>query len=132
MITTTDIANILYEACGVFGMPVYQGGHVPSGLIGYDGRVVIHAKAQNSETTWKKGFVEVNLFVADTAKGNADLIRLNELERQAVCLLKQTGLHDGTVYCYSVAATSIESNAELKAHFVNAKVLFKAMNTIEY
>lgn len=132
MITTTDIANILFEVCDAFGMPVYQGGNVPTGHIGTDGRVVIHTKEQTSESTWKKGFVEVNLFAADTPKGNADLIKLNALERMAYTVLQKTGQYDGTTYRFSVASTTIESNEELKAHYVNAKVLFKAMNTIEY
>lgn len=131
MITTTDAANIIYTACKVFGMPVYQGGNIPNGMVGDDGRVVVHVKEYSVDSTWKKGFVEVNLFVADTLHGNADLIRLNELERQATKLLKGMGWHDGTAYQYDVVSTIPLENANLKAHYINVKVLFKVLNTMD-
>lgn len=132
MITTTDAANILYKDCSIFGMPVFQaGGNIPKGTIGKDGRVVIHTKEQTPESIWKKGFIEVNLFVADTKLGNADLTKLNMLERMAIKMLNKTGCEDGTVYRYTVASTMIAKNEDLKAHYVNAKVLFKALNTTE-
>lgn len=131
MITTTDTANILYKVCQAFGMPVYQGGNVPQGKIGDEGRVVIHVKEQTPESIWKKGFAEINLFAVDTQKGNADLIRLNELERMAVKTLQATGDYDGTVYKFTIASTAILANEDLKSHFVNVKVLFKVLNTIE-
>lgn len=131
MITSTDAANILYKASKDFGMPVYQAGNIPSGKVGGDGRVVIHAKGHTPETIWKKGFIEVNLFAKDTPEGNADLIRLNELERMATKLLKGMGWHDGTAYVFSVFSTSTMENTDLKAHYINTKVLFKALNTME-
>jgi len=131
MITTTDAANILYTACKIFGMPVYQAGNIPEGKVGKDGRVVIHVKEHTPGSTWKKGFVEINLFAADTPKGKSDLIRLNELERMAVKDLKGMGWHDGTAYTFSVASTIPMENADLKAHYINAKVLFKVLNTME-
>lgn len=131
MITTTDTANIVYAMCAAFGMPVYQGGNVPNGTVGKAGRVVVHAKEQAPETYWKKGFVEVNLYAADTPGGNADLVRLNSLEREAVGLFRGAGVSDGTPYRYGVASTAILADEELKAHFVNVKVLFKALNTMD-
>ncbi len=131
MITTTDAANILYKDCAIFGMPVYHADNAPTGLIGDDGRVVIHIKAQSPESIWKKGFMEVNIFVADTKQGHEDLIRINELERLAIKSLNATGKYDGTVYRYSVASTVPLKNETLKAHYVNVKILFKVMNTME-
>ncbi len=131
MITTTDTTNILYKACQVFGMPVYQAGKVPNGIVGEDGRVVIHAKEQTPGKIWKKGFVEINLFAANTKNGDADLIRLNELERQAVKLLQGVGVEDGTTYRYSVASTVRLENKDLKANYINAKVLFNVINVKE-
>lgn len=130
MITTTDTANIVYALCAAFGMPVYQGGNVPKGVVGKAGRVVVHAKEQTPETYWKKGFVEVNVYAADTPGGNADLVRLNTLEREAAGLFRGAGSMDGTPYRYDVASTSVLPDEELKAHFVNVKVLFKALNTL--
>lgn len=131
MITTTDAANILYKASSIFGMPVFQEGNVPVGKVDENGRVVIHTKEQSSETTWKKSFIEVNLFVADTKQGKADLIRLNELERLAVKSFHGTDVFDGTVYKYEVASTRPLENIDLKAHYINVKVLFKVLNTME-
>lgn len=131
MITTTDAANIVYKACNVFGMPVYQAGNIPEGIVDEAGRVVIHTKEQTPESTWKKCFVEVNIFAADTPLGHSDLIRLNELERKAVKELKATGWCDNTAYSFSVTSTMLMEEANLKAHYINAKVLFKALNTIE-
>lgn len=131
MITTTDAANILYKGCSIFGMPVYQEGNVPAGIIGEEGRVVIHSKEQSSDSIWKKGFVEVNLFVAYTKQGNADLIKLNELERLAIKSFHETGTWDSTVYKYVVQSTRPLENKDLKAHYINVKVLFKVINTME-
>lgn len=131
MITTTDVANILYSDCISLRMPVFQSGNAPSGYVGEDGRIVIHAKAFSSEKIWKKAFVEVNLFASDTPGGNADLIKLNHLERTAISHLENSGTFDGTPYSYTVTSTSMLTNEELKAHYVNAKVLFKALNTME-
>lgn len=131
MITTTDAANILYKDCAIFGMPVFQEGNVPDGFVDGSGRVVIHAKEQSSDSIWKKGFIEVNLFVANTKKGKADLIRLNELERLAIKSFKDTNVFDGTTYKYVVASTRTFENKDLKAHYINVKVLFKVLNTME-
>lgn len=131
MITTTDAANILYKDCAIFGMPVFQEGNIPGGCIGEGGRVVIHAKEQSSDSIWRKGFLEVNLFVADTSNGKADLIRLNELERLALKSFKDTNVFDGTAYKYVVASTFLLENKDLKAHYINVKVLFKVLNTME-
>lgn len=131
MITTTDAANILYKDCAIFGMPVFQEGNIPTGVVDADGRVVIHTKEQSPDSIWKKGFVEVNLFVANTPNGKADLIRLNELERLAIKSFKDTNVFDGTVYKYVVASTRPFENKDLKAHYINVKVLFKVLNTME-
>lgn len=131
MITTTDAANILYKDCAIFGMPIFHADNAPDGFIEKDGRVVIHMKAQTPESIWKKGFLEVNLFVADTKYGSSDLIRLNELERMAIKSFKDTNVFDGTTYKYVVASTRTFENKDLKAHYINVKVLFKVLNTME-
>ncbi len=131
MITTTDAANILYKDSAIFGMPVFQEGNVPIGNVDEEGRVVIHTKEQSPDTIWKKGFLEVNLFVADTKHGNANLLRLNELERLAIKSFHGTGEYDGTTYKYLVQSTRPLENKDLKAHYVNVKMLFKVMNTME-
>lgn len=131
MITTTDIANILYRVCQAFRMPVYQEGNIDKGKIDKKGRVVIHVKEQTSETKWKKSFVEINLFAPDIKDGIADLIRLNELERRAHTILNVVGSYDGITYKSSIASTVVLEEKTLDAHFVNVKVLFRAINVIE-
>lgn len=131
MITTTDTANILYRICQAFRMPVFQEGNIDKGKIGKDGRVVIHVKEQTSESKWKKGFVEINFFVADIRDGVADLIRLNELERKAHKILNVVGRHDGLTYKSTVASSVVMEEKTLNAHFVNVKVLFRVMNVME-
>lgn len=50
MITTTDAANILYKDSAIFGLPVFQDGNVPTGIVDEKGRVVIHPKEQSPDS----------------------------------------------------------------------------------
>lgn len=129
MIVTTDIANILYQACKVFGTEVYQSGNIPDEDKELSSeRVVIHTKAQSSETYWKKGFVEVNLCVPDV-DGKANLIRLQELERKAQEVLDDVvGEYDGSNYYYLIDSTGMEADTALKCHYVNVRILFEVLN----
>lgn len=81
MIVTTDIANILYRDCQSFGISIVPHGKKLTGELKSE-RIVIHAKKQQPETYWKKSFVEVNLCVPDLKEGEANTIRLNELENR--------------------------------------------------
>lgn len=129
MIATTDIANILYRDIKMMGFAVSQEGNVPAGPLTAE-RVVIHAKQQTVETTWKKNFAEVNFLVPDTADGKADLVRLNVLERYALEHLRAGGRYDDTTYTYAPVSTCILELRDFKAHYVNAKLLFRVINTI--
>ena len=128
MITTTDIANILYKELD-FGIKRYQKGNIPEGEVSEE-RIVILPKSQNPSKIWKKGFVEVNFCVPDI-NGKADLIRLNELERLAAGV-ENTGVYDGTSYTYSASSPEstlgIEQDTALKCHYVNLKLLFNVLN----
>ena len=96
MIVTTDIANILYRDCKSFGIDIVPHGKKLTGAIKSE-RIVIHAKKQQPGTYWKKSFVEVNICVPDLKEGEANTIRLNELEKQAQRLFDGvTGRYDGT------------------------------------
>ena len=129
MIVTTDIANILYKDCKAFGIEVYQAGNIPDEHKELSSeRVIIRTKSQSPETYWKKGFMEVNLCVPDM-DGDANLIRLQELERKAQEVLdNRVGKFDGSVYRYSVYSIGTEEDAELKCHYVNVRVLFEVLN----
>ena len=100
MITTSDIADILYRDCQQFGISaIYRKGNVPEvtgGKLTAE-RIVILPKPQQPGKQWLKDFVEVNLCVPDLDdKGTADLGRLQELERMAKPTLDhKTGMFDG-------------------------------------
>lgn len=129
MIVTTDIANILYKACKAFGIEVYQAGNIPDEHKELSSeRVIIRTKSQSPETYWKKGFVEVNLCVPDM-DGDANLIRLQELERKAQEVLDEVvGEYDGSNYYYMIDSIGIEADTELRCHYVNVRLLFQVLN----
>lgn len=129
MIVTTDIANILYKDCKAFGMEVYQAGNIPDEHKELSSeRVIIRTKSQSPETYWKKGFVEVNLCVPDM-DGDANLIRLQELERKAQEVLDEVvGEYDGSNYYYLIDTIGIEADTELRCHYVNVRILFQVLN----
>ena len=129
MIVTTDIANILYDACKAFGIEVYQAGNIPDEHKRLSSeRVIIRAKSQSSETYWKKGFVEVNLCVPDV-NSDANLIRLQELERKAQEVLDDVvGEYDGSNYWFTIDSIGTEADTELRCHYVNVRILFQVLN----
>lgn len=128
MITTTDIANILYRDCQPFGISIVPHGKKLTGPMKSE-RIVIHAKKQQPETYWKKSFVEVNFCVPDLKEGEANTIRLNELEKQAQSILDDvTGRYDGTTYHYSIDTIGTEEGTALKCHYVNVRILFEVLN----
>ena len=129
MIVTTDIANILYKDCKAFGIEVYQAGNITDEHKKLSSeRVIIRTKSQSPETYWKKGFVEVNLCVPDM-DGDANLIRLQELERKAQEVLDEVvGEYDGSNYYYLIDSIGIEADTELRCHYVNVRLLFQVLN----
>lgn len=128
MIVTTDIANILYHDCQTFGISIVPHGKKLTGPMKSE-RIVIHAKKQQPETYWKKSFVEVNFCVPDLKEGEANTIRLNELEKQAQSILDYvTGRYDGTTYHYSIDTIGTEEDTALKCHYVNVRILFEVLN----
>ena len=128
MIVTTDIANILYRDCLPFGISIIPHGKKLTGELKSE-RIVIHSKSQQSGTYWKKSFVEVNLCVPDLKEGEANTIRLNELEKQAQSVLDSiTGRYNDTTYHYSIESIGTEEDTALKCHYVNVRILFEVLN----
>lgn len=127
MIVTTDIQNILFLKCKDFGIEDIRQNpkEITGGLTSE--MIVIRAKPQKGEKYWKKDFVEVNLCVPDI-EGEADLIRLQELERAAQSRLESVGRYDGTSYRYSIDTIGIEMDEGLKCHYVNVRLLFEVLN----
>ena len=119
MIVTTDIANILYRDCQPIGIDVVPHGKKLTGPMKSE-RVVIHAKKQQPGTYWKKSFVEVNLCVPNLKEGEANTIRLSELEKQAQELFDGvTGRYDGTTYHYSIDTIGTEEDTALKLSLIH-------------
>lgn len=129
MIVTTDIANILSKDCKAFGIEVYQAGNIPDEHKKLSSeRVIVRTKSQSPEAIWKKGFVEVNLCVPNM-DGDANLIRLQELERKAQEVLDEVvGEYDGSNYYYLIDSIGIEADTELRCHYVNVRLLFQVLN----
>lgn len=128
MITSTDIANLLYRDCEAFGIQRIPHGETAVGGVGKE-RIVIHSKRQQPGRIWKKSFVEVNICVPDLSPTSANTIRLNELERLAYSLLDDVvGSYDGTSYHYSIDSTGMEKDEQLKCHYVNIRILFEVLN----
>ncbi|MEG1693442.1 MAG: hypothetical protein RR312_08640 [Bacteroidales bacterium] len=127
MITTTDTANILVLDCKIFGLAVHQKGNIPKGEVKTE-RIIVLGDEQKRGPIWITEPVEVHFCVPDI-DGNANLIRLNELGRQAMSLEK-CGMFDGTAYSYSVSSIGIGEDSPLKCHYVNLKLLFKIINVL--
>lgn len=128
MITTTDIANILYRDCESFEIEIVPQGRTITGALKAE-RLVIHSKKQQPGRIWKKSFVEINLCVPDLQHNEANTIRLNELERIANKQLNNVvGYYDGTSYQYSIETIGMEQDSDLKCHYVNIRILFEVLN----
>ena len=134
MIVTTDIGNILYRDCKAFGIgEIYRKGDIPPVPNNPNyrletERIVIRTKNQSPGKYWKKGFVEVNLCVPDAQPDVANLLRLAELERQAMKILRGSGSYDGSFYRYSIENIGMEADTALKCHYVNVRILFEVLN----
>ncbi len=128
MIVPTDIANIIYRDCKVFGIDIVPMGEKLVGELKSE-RIVIHSKKQQPGKIWKKSFAEVNLCVLDLKENEANTIRLNELERQANEVFGDVvNSYDGTYYKYSIDSIGTEEDTSLKCHYVNVRILFEVLN----
>lgn len=129
MITTSDIADILYGVCSSFGVEVYRKGYIPDGIVSTE-RVIILPKEQSSQTYWKKSFVEINICVPDINEGIANLARLQQLERQAQELFDgYADTYDSSAYKYGIESISgVNRDEGMKCHYVNVRLLFEVLN----
>lgn len=128
MMYTEDIANALYKDCLELGIPVFRRGNIPDGEI-TDERVVILPKTQTPEIYWRKCFVEVNVCTPDIGESQANLSRLNELERLTCDMLDgRVGQYNEEFYRYSVSSVGIEKDDDMKCHYVNVRILFEVLN----
>ena len=137
MITTSDIATILYKDCKAFGISnVYKSPNVPIGDCNditkpqvTAERIVILTKKETPEKIWKKSFVEVNLVVPNLKDGKANLSRTTELDRMAHILFGDVfGYFDNTKYTYSLYSTETLQDPDIKCNYVNVRILFQVLN----
>lgn len=127
MITTSDIANILYADCEEkFRCPIYQKGNIPKGEVTED-RITIHPKNLGDGKFFEKCFVEVNISVPDDEDGEADTIRLQEYERISKAYFDTVSCYDGTYYAYKWNSIEILEDTNLRCHYVNIRILFEIL-----
>lgn len=129
MITTSDISEIAYDLCRVFGVTTYITNVFPNEEVREE-RIVIIPKAISGGTYWKRSFCEVNWCVPDINE-KADLSRLKEVERTMADILKNgCGVKSDTTYRYSVNTSQVVDEGGLKIHYANVQLLFEQLNTL--
>lgn len=132
MITTSDIGNVLYRHCARLSVKdICRGWNFPKGELSGE-RVSITVKTVSSGKPWSKAYAEVNVCVPDMEDGEADLIRLAELEREySESFGTNTSVADGIRYRFRRESVSLLDDSGLRCHYVNIRVLFEFLNTIE-
>jgi len=136
MITLSDIANIIYRDCAVFGVERVPDGQTPTGFLDGDRCVVrVVGKRLEKGKYWDKVFAEVNLCVPDLAPlyAEADTPRIGSLLSVAVDEWRDgvTGTWNGTPYYYGIHSTAILADTALRCHYANIRLLFQVLNTME-
>ena len=130
MITTEDMAVIISERLGAFGMPTYIKGHIPFETIPKEGRITITPKEDSEGRIFDKCFVEVNFILPDI--NQEAHYELDAIERNAYELFKDgfAGSLNGQHYNVSYSRRSREQNEQLKSHYVHIQLLFETLNTL--
>lgn len=129
MITSSDIANIIYRDCKVFGLDIVPDGETIVGELKTE-RIAIHTKEPQESDYWWKSYVEVNICVPDL-KNKSNRVRLDELQAQAYSLWYNktvTGEYNDTRYKYTLYTSSQLEESTLKCHYVNVRLLFQVLN----
>lgn len=129
MITSSDIANIIYRDCKVFGLDIVPDGETIVGELKTE-RIAIHTKEPQESDYWWKSYVEVNICVPDL-KNKSNRVRLDELQAQAYSIWYNktvTGEYNDTRYKYTLYTSSQLEESTLKCHYVNVRLLFQVLN----
>lgn len=133
MITTSDIGDILYlHLSGLSVKDIRRGWNLlPKGELTEE-RVTLTVKTITAGKPWSKAFAEVNILVPDMEDGQADLIRLSELEAEYVAAFGwNTSTRHGIRYRFGRETFGFLDDAQLRCHYVNIRVLFEFLNLIE-
>lgn len=133
MITTTEIADILYSRCHEMGIEeMYLDGAIPKGEVKKE-RIAIHTKLQTSTKFWIPTTVEVNIDIPDI-QDMANIDRIQELERLAVKVFPQNrcivGEYNNTPYRCKVNSRQTLEDKELHCHFINIQFHFESLNIL--
>lgn len=131
MITTGDARNILFLACKEFRIEdIFTSWAVPTGKITQDRIVVVSPPVQSHNAYWEICFIPVNFCVPDI-NGEANLKRIDEIERQVKARFKETtfGRYDGSAYTYQAESIAREEDAALECHYISARIIFRVLNT---
>lgn len=133
MITTSDIGDILFlHLSGLSVKDVRRDGNLhPRGELTEE-RVTLKVKPITAGKPWSKAYVEVNILVPDMEDGQADLIRLSELEAEYVAAFGwNTSTRGGIRYRFGRESVGLMDDGQLRCHYVNIRVLFEFLNLIE-
>ena len=130
MIVTKDIEEILItDLSSVIDVgSIYGPDDIPAGKVTSE-RVVIIPKETRTEKYFNKCFVEVNWCVPDLGD-YPNSLRLQEVERVTKPFFDKVGQFDGTTYRYGIESSGIKRDKDLECHYVNTRVLFEIINTI--
>lgn len=132
MMTTSDIGDILFLYCSTLSVKdVQRGWNFDKGEVAAE-RVTVSVKPVSGGRGWAKAYAEVNVCVPDLPDGDADLVRLAELEREYVGAFGiNVGRKDGVNYRFKRESAGMLDDASLRLHYINIRVLFEFQNTIE-
>lgn len=130
MISSGDIRDILFVKANEMGIfNIYPKENLPLGEVTEE-RIVIIVNGQKPQTYFNKTFAYVNIDVPDLDEyGNADLVRLDELERMAQRLFEDVyGVFDGSAYRFTWDEISKNADKDLRCHYVGVRILFEVLN----
>lgn len=135
MIATSDIEDIIISHCGEFGIIKADGVDIDDRQgVGLTNEViVIHVHAQNTGRIWEPCAVDVNFCVPNYKSGKRKKNRLQQIENLANAKFKDGvyGEYNESPYLIEKISIGIEKEADLKAHYVNLKLNFKTLNTLQ-
>lgn len=126
--TTSDVKNILCRDAMLLGIDVYPSDNVPIGANGE--RAIVFADKFTSQKIWNKCPSMVNIMVPDLDDiGNANLIRLEELENMCMELFKDsTDEYGGETYTYSYDSIGIKGEEGSHSHYISIRLTFQTLN----
>lgn len=131
MVTTSEIGDIFFSFLRKLSVQdVQRGWNFTDGEVLAE-RVTVSVKTTTHGGKWSKAFAEVNVCVPDLPNGDADLIRLEELEREYTLAFGiNTGVHDGTAYRFARESSGLLADNQLRLHYINIRVKFEYLNFI--